>query len=199
MQVPLQVSFEGGLESSSALQARIEREVAKLDKLSQRITACHVAITGRSHNRRHGDLFDVRIRMTVPGRAEIIVDRSPPADHRHEDAQVAIRDAFDAARRQLQEHQTRRSGKVKHHEGPPAGRIARLFPEEDHGFIAAADGQEIYFHRNAVANGGFDRLTVGQTVRFAWAEGDKGPQASTVTPVSEGRVLEEVDQQHRRL
>jgi hypothetical protein len=42
----------------------------------------------------------VRIDLTVPG-AELVVSRDPELDHGHEDVYVAIRDAFDAARRQL--------------------------------------------------------------------------------------------------
>ena len=71
-------------------------------------------------------------------------------------------------------------GQVKRHEAAPQGRVARLFPEEGYGFIESVDGREIYFHRNAVVNGGFERLAVGAAVRFAEASGDKGPQASTV-------------------
>jgi cold shock CspA family protein len=49
---------------------------------------------------------------------------------------------------------------------PDHGRIARLLPDRDCGFIASADGDEIYFHRNSVTNGGFDKLAIGDEVRF---------------------------------
>jgi cold shock CspA family protein len=71
------------------------------------------------------------------------------------------------------------------HEAPPHGVIASLVPEHDHGFIAAADGSEIYFHRNSVAGGKFDDLEVGQEVPFAEGTGDKGPQATFVRPVEQ--------------
>lgn len=180
MQVPLSVAYEGGLESTPALEARVEQEASKLERFSSRITACHVALIGRSGRRRHGDLFQVRIRISAPGRGDIVVDRNPGADHAHEDPYVAIRDAFNAARRRLQDHERRADGKVKRHEAPPHGRITRLFPEQGYGFIEAADGQEIYFHRNALVDGRFDQLQPGAEVRFAETQGDKGPQASTV-------------------
>ena len=60
------------------------------------------------------------------------------------------------------------------------GRVARFLAGEDSGFIETADGREIYFHRNAVLNGGFARLSVGSEVRFVEEEGEKGAQASTV-------------------
>ena len=53
-------------------------------------------------------------------------------------------------------------------------------PSRTCGFIEAADGGEIYFHRNAVLDGAFDRLVVGSEVVFVEEEGDKGAQASTV-------------------
>jgi ribosome-associated translation inhibitor RaiA len=97
MQVPLDIAFEG-LEASAALRERIEKEAAKLERFSSRITACHVALLGRSGRRRQGDLYQVRVRITAPGRADVVVDRNPSLDHAHEDPHVAIRDAFDAAR-----------------------------------------------------------------------------------------------------
>ena len=74
---------------------------------------------------------------------------------------------------------------MKLHAVPDHGRIARLLAEQDCGFIVTGDGTEIYFHRNSVANGGFDKLTVGDEVRFVaqHSESAEGPQASTVVPL----------------
>jgi cold shock CspA family protein/ribosome-associated translation inhibitor RaiA len=188
MQIPLDIAYENGLDSSPSLQARIEREAAKLERFSDRITACHVALIGRSGKRRHGDLFGVRLRLTVPGRGDIIVDRNPDADHAHEDPYVAVRDAFAAARRRLQDHARRFAGAEKHHEPQPRGRVVRLFPEAGYGFIEAADGREIYFHHNAVVNGDFARLRAGAEVRFVESVGEKGPQASTVHVVGKPHI-----------
>jgi cold shock CspA family protein len=55
-----------------------------------------------------------------------------------------------------------------------------LIPDQEHGFITAADGREMYFHRNSVLGKGFDALQVGTEVHFAEEEGEQGPQASTV-------------------
>lgn len=121
--------------------------------------------------------------LTVPGRADLVVNRDPAATGRHEDAQVTIRDAFDSARRQLQDLGRKRQGQVKAHEAPPHGVIAALDPARDHGFITSADGREIFFHRNSVANDKFDSLEVGEEVRFSESVGDKGPQATFVRPV----------------
>jgi len=72
---------------------------------------------------------------------------------------------------------------VKAHATPPHGRVIRLFPDQGYGFIAAPDGRELYFHRNSVLSGGFEKLEVGSEVSYAEEEGEKGPQASTVKPV----------------
>lgn len=180
MQIPLQVTFEGGLTTSEALRARIEREAAKLERFHDRITSCRVAVIGRAGRRRHGDLYAVRLQLTGPGLPDLVVDRNPPDDHAHEDAFVAVRDAFAAARRRLQDRQGKRQGKVKVHEEAPRGKVTRLFPDEGYGFLESGDGREIYFHRNALLNGDFDHLAVGREVRFFEREGEKGPQASSV-------------------
>jgi cold shock CspA family protein len=73
---------------------------------------------------------------------------------------------------------------------PPHGRVASLIAEQDYGFIEASDGSEVYFHRNSVVGGGFDKLAVGDEVRFSFhaEEGEKGPQASTVVAVGKHHV-----------
>lgn len=178
--IPLQIAFEGGLTASEALQHRVEREAEKLARFHDRIISCRVAIIGRPGKRRHGDLYAVRLQITTPGGGDVVVDRNPPADHAHEDPFVTVRDAFSAARRRLQDRRRRMQGQVKVHEPPPQGRVTRLFRDEGYGFIESADGREIYFHRNAVVNGGFEKMTPGAEVRFVEVEGEKGAQASTV-------------------
>jgi cold shock CspA family protein len=179
MQIPLQITFEGGLEASDALRSRIEREAAKLERFHDRITSCRVAVIGRGGRRRHGDLYAVRLQLTGPGLGDLVVDRNPPADHAHEDAFVSVRDAFAAARRRLQDRHRRITGQVKAHEESPRARVSRLFADQGYGFLES-DGREIYFHRNALVTGDFERLAVGREVRFYEREGEKGPQASTV-------------------
>lgn len=187
MQIPLKIAFEGGLASSEALITRIEKEAEKLEQFSDRITACRVVMKGRSGRQRQGDLYSVKIHIVAPGREDVVVDRNPPANHAHEDAYVAIRDAFKAARRRLQDHERRFAGEVKAHAPPPHGRVGRLEPIEGYGVIQTSDGREVYFHRNAVTGGGFERLKVGAEVWFSEEEGEKGPQASTVHLVGKSR------------
>jgi ribosomal subunit interface protein len=183
MQAPLQITFRH-MDSSDAVAARIRERTAELERYSDRITSCRVVVECRHPRHQQGNLFRVRVDLKVPGR-EIVVGRDPAAHHAHEDVYVAIRDAFDAARRLLEDHLRERRGEVKLHTVPDHGRIARLLPEQDCGFILSADGNEIYFHRNSVTNGGFEKLAVGDEVRFVaqHSESVEGPQASTVVPL----------------
>lgn len=178
MQLPLQVSFRH-MDHSDAIEAIVREKAAALDRFAGDIMSCRVVVepTGKHHE--HGNLYEVRIDITLPGE-EVVVTREPGEHPEYRDIRVALRDAFDAARRKLEDFVRLRRGDVKAHEVPPHGRVSRLFPAEDYGFIQTPDGREIYFHRNSVLPDAFDRLEVGTEVTFAEEEGKKGPQASTV-------------------
>jgi len=178
MQVPLEISFRN-VEPSPAIEAAVREKAAKLEEFYDRITSARVVVETPHRRHRQGKLFHVRIDLRVPGR-EIVVSREPSEHHAFEDVYVAIRDAFDAAKRQLEDHVREARGHVKVHEAAPEGRIARLDPEKGYGFIATADGREVYFHRNSLVDVDFARLHVGDEVRFAEEAGEQGPQASTV-------------------
>jgi cold shock CspA family protein/ribosome-associated translation inhibitor RaiA len=178
MQIPLEISFRN-VPSSPGLEADIREKAAKLEEFYDRITSARVVVETPHRRHRQGKLFHVRIDLRVPGR-EIVVSREPVGHHAYEDVHVAIRDAFDAAKRQLEDYVREVRGSVKTHEPSPRGRIARLHPEDDYGFIVTPDGREVYFHRHSVLDAGFDRLSVGDEVRFAEEAGEQGPQASTV-------------------
>lgn len=182
MQVPLQITFEH-LDHSDALEAAVRQEAQRLERFFGRITSVRVVIARPQRRRHKGDTYCVRIHIALPGGRHVDVSRDPAATGRHEDAHVTIRDAFDAAGRQLQDEARKMDGEVKSHAVPPHGVIASLVPERDHGFIAASDGREIYFHRNTVVGAKFTDLAVGEEVRFSEDIGDKGPQATVVRPV----------------
>ena len=110
---------------------------------SSGIISCRV-IVERREPRQQGNVYQIRIDLSVPG-CEIVVGRDTKAHHAHQDVHAAIRDAFDAARRQLEDNARDRCGEVKLHSVPDHGRIARFLPEKDCGFIVSPDGSEIYF------------------------------------------------------
>lgn len=183
MEVAPKIVFED-MEPSEFVEARIKEEIDKLEQFNERITSCRVVVSEPHRHRHKGKLFNVRIHLSLPGGGDVTVDRDNHDKHAHEDVYVAIRDAFGAARRQLQDQGRKRSGHMsKSHETPPHGRIARLIAESGYGFIESSDGRDIYFHENSVQGEGFAKLEVGQEVRFSEEIGEQGPQATVVTPV----------------
>jgi cold shock CspA family protein/ribosome-associated translation inhibitor RaiA len=183
MQLPIQISFRN-MQPMPAVEAEIHERANALDKYFGRIMACRVAVEASTRRPRKGRLYHLRVDLTVPGR-EIVVKRDPSEHHAHEDILVAVRDAFEAARRQLEEHAHRSRGEIKVHEVPAHGNVARLFKEKGYGFIRSSNGEEIYMNRNAVAWHGFDTLSEGDEVRYVLheGEGENGPQASTVVAI----------------
>ena len=190
MQIPLQISFRN-MDASDAVEADIRDKVGRLDRFYERITSCRVIVEAPHRHHRKGNLYDIRIDITVPGE-EIVVQRSGPENQAHEDVYVAVRDAFNAATRRLQDHVRKATGHVKTHEVPVHGTVVRLSREDGYGFIETSEGDEIYFHRNSVVDGSFADLDVGQEVRLvvAYDESEHGAQASTVRPVGKHHLIE---------
>jgi len=185
MQLPLQVTFRY-MEPSAAIEAKVRERADELDRFYDRIMSCRVVVEAPHRRHRQGKLYHVRVDLTVPG-GELAVTRAPGQHHAHEDVYVTIRDAFDAARRRLEDYSRRQRGSIKAHTAPPRGQVSQLFASDGHGFITAADGTEIYFHRNSVLRDAFDSLRVGVEVEFTAEQGEKGPQASTVRLVRKSR------------
>ena len=108
MQIPLQISFRG-VERSNALYNAIHDKVEKLERYYEHVMSCRVVLEVDARHKHQGKQFTVRIDLKVPG-GEIAVTR----EH-SEDVLIALRDAFDAARRQLEDFVRTQRGDVKHH------------------------------------------------------------------------------------
>ena len=178
MQQPLQITYRD-FPRSDALDADIRDKAAKLEQFYDRIMACRVVVEAPHSHHHQGNLFHIRIDLTVPG-SELVVKRAPKEHHAHEDPYVAVRDAFDAARRQLQDYARKQRGKVKNHETPSHGKVSEIIPMQDFGRIQGSSGKDIFFHRNSVIEGDFDSLQIGDEVWFSEEPGEDGLQASTV-------------------
>jgi ribosome-associated translation inhibitor RaiA/cold shock CspA family protein len=176
MKLPLHITARN-FDLSKVTREEIHKRAEKLDTYYDQIMHCRVVVEVPHRHHREGLLYNVRIDMTVPG-AELVIKREP-----NEDLDVAIRDAFDAARRQLEDFARRHRGAVKHHEELPHARISALFPDKSYGFLTTPDGREIYFHEHSVINRDFKHLQVGMEVHFTEERGEKGPQASTLTVI----------------
>ena len=178
MQIPLEINFRN-MDPSDAVETKVSELAEKLERYHGRIMACRVVIEASHKHKHKGGVYHVRIDLTVPGN-EIVINRESHQNRLHEDVYVVVRDAFKAAYRKLETYAARLRGDVKTHEEAPRGRISLLTPYEEYGRIETADGRDIYFHKNSVLDADFDKLEVGDKVRFAEEQGDKGPQASTV-------------------
>lgn len=111
MPVDVQISFRH-MDVSETLEALVRARAEELGQFSDRITACRVVIEAASKHHRHGNPYHVRVELTVPGN-KIMVDRDPGNGHAHEDPYIAVRDAFEAARRRLREHARRGEDRTK--------------------------------------------------------------------------------------
>jgi ribosomal subunit interface protein len=179
MQLPVQITFHG-IDSSDAIEAHVRKCTDKLETFAGRLTGCRVTVEAPHRHQQNGRHYRVRIDLTVPG-AEIVVGRAPDEDLTNEDVYAAVDQAFDRMQRRLEDHIRRRRGDVKPHASEyRAGRVTKLWSYEGYGFLEAADGSEVYFHRNSVLHDAFDQLKVGSSVQFIEEVGEKGPQASSV-------------------
>jgi cold shock CspA family protein len=194
-----------GIAPSAALEADILARIRKLHTYYQAIMGCRVLVEFAERHHEIGNHYHVRIDLTVPG-DEIVVahdaslhataqdvetervtkEAEPDPERKH--AHVAVREAFDIARRRLQDYARRQRGTVKIPARPPRGRVVQLFPIDEYGYVEAEDGHEVYFQKSSVLKNAFDRLTVGSRVSFVEEPGDKGPQASTIRLLHPHRV-----------
>lgn len=174
MQIPLQISLHG-IGHSDALYNAIRERAEKLDRYYDHIMSCRVVLELAGRHKRHGKQFTARIDLKVPG-GEIVINR----EH-DEDVQVALRDAFDAARRKLEDYARDQRGDVKRHPMEFTGRVARIDAAQGIGFIATPDGRELYFSRENVVHPPFEHLAVGATVHFIEEAAAEGLQAKRVS------------------
>ena len=184
MNVPLELTFRG-VEKNEAMEALIRQKVERLERFCDHLSSCRVVVERPQAHQESGVGYRVRIDMTVPPGHELVAHRGPNEGELHEELQHVIRETFAAAERQLKELMERQRRDVKKHpEQEVVALVEALFPKEDYGFLRAADGRQIYFHRHSVVNQEFDELTVGSGVRFVEEQGAEGPQATTVYVLS---------------
>jgi ribosomal subunit interface protein len=119
MQIPLEIVFHN-VDRSAAVEEAVRERAAKLEHFAENITSCRVTVEAPHKHHQQGNLYTVRVDLHFPG-GEAVANRSPSANHAHEDVYVALRDAFKAARRQLQDRQRIRRGDVKAHAAPTPG------------------------------------------------------------------------------
>lgn len=176
--LPLTVLFRN-MDHSEAIETKARSQAEKLGRYFDRILGCRVIIESDHRHHQKGKLYRVSVTLTVPN-AELVANRNPDADHAHEDVYVAIRDAFDAIKRQLIEYVDKQRGHVKHHISSPSGKIIEISPSGDHGYIEAIDGRYIWFSAKSLIDYDFQNLKIGDAVSFIETQNDEGVVASTV-------------------
>lgn len=178
MNVPLELSFRDGTKSDD-IEALVRDKVGNLERFNDHISSCRVAVERPQEHLQSGSGYRVRVDITVPPRHEIVARREPGEGSVQDDLPLVIRDVFSDAERQLKSLNERQQGDEKSHpQQATVGVIDRLL--KDYGFIKNIDGRDVYFHKNSVLHGDFERLAVGTGVNYMEEMGEKGLQASTV-------------------
>ncbi len=175
MKLPLEISAKN-VHLSPEMEELIRDKAQKLDNFHDGIIGCRVKVDMPHRSQRSGQVYNVTIDITVPG-SEIIVKREP-----NEDLYVAISNSFDTAERRLKEHAGKQRSEIKPQSVKAVGKVSKIFYDEGYGFLVTLpEGVEVYFHENSLINGKFKELQVGELVQFVEREGEKGPQASSVS------------------
>jgi cold shock CspA family protein len=174
MQVPLRIASHHH-ELAAEDEALVRERVAWLERFYPGLLECSVVVEGPGRHHHKGGPLQVQLDLLVPDRPTLSISRKVG-----EDLPSTLREVFDAARRRLEDVARRQRGQVKAHAARSEGRVAQLLPDEGAGFLTAADGHRVYFHRNAVLPPGFEALAPGAEVRYVEEQGVEGPQASTV-------------------
>jgi ribosome-associated translation inhibitor RaiA len=99
--IPVQITFRH-METSAAVETRVRELANHLGVFSDKITSCRVVVDSPHRHQHQGKVFNVKVQLALPGE-DVVVDMERPDRPGHEDVYVVLRDAFDAAKRQLQQ------------------------------------------------------------------------------------------------
>ncbi len=174
MKQPLEIRFIG-MPSSEAVESAARDKALRLDRFCPSIMTCRVAIEHKQKHQHQGQPFAVRVDVTLPGH-ELTVNRVE-----HEDVYVALREAFDDMRRQVEDAVRLLRGQEKQHPTALHGEVVRFDAEGKFGFIRTADGDEYWFSAENVVNEPFESMPVGTQVQFIPEVAAEGRQAKRVS------------------
>jgi ribosome-associated translation inhibitor RaiA len=113
MKLPLQVTFRD-LVPLPSLEGDIRRRAAKLEEFAPDLSSCHVVVEATGNRHHQGHRYLVKIDVRLPGE-ELFAGQH----HGSEDIELAVRGAFDAMARRLEDHVRQRRGQVKQHAPKP--------------------------------------------------------------------------------
>ena len=182
MQIAPQIIFHD-VDRSEWVENYIGERVQRLERFAEGITRCHVTLAQEVASHTKGNRYSVMVEVRLPPNHDLAAKKQKVVKDMQTQLPAVINQAFAAIETQLKRTAQLRRAEVKTHDSEPRGLVAELSPE-GFGFIRTFDNQEVYFHRNSVLHGDFERLAVGAEVRFNPEEGEKGLQASSVQLVS---------------
>ena len=114
MTIPVKITFRH-MESSAAVETRVNELANHLGVFSDRILSCRVVVDSPHRHHHQGKVFAVKVQLELPGE-DVVVDMERPQRDGHDDVYVVLRDAFDAAKRQLQQRMASLRGDEKRRE-----------------------------------------------------------------------------------
>jgi ribosomal subunit interface protein len=94
-----QVVFHN-IDQSDALSESVQKRIDKLRRFSSDIIGGRVVLDSPHNNQHKGKVYSVAIEIHTSNKP-VVVTQEQHDNHAHEDLYVAIRDAFNAAERQL--------------------------------------------------------------------------------------------------
>lgn len=113
MQSPLEITFHG-VERSEAVEQRVRQKFKRIEAHFERITHARIVIEVPQRRTPLPKFFHVRIDIGIPGKKSIVVHHEPDDERAHTDVMLALRDAFGAAQRQVDELSDRLDRKARH-------------------------------------------------------------------------------------
>ena len=183
MQVPLKITFRN-VRKTPDIEAFIGRQAAKLERVCNNLVSCHLAVEKPQAHQQSGNPFRVRIDVTVPPQHELVVIRETTEGENDEQLPAILRGAFKIMRCQVKKVAEKQRDRVNADtEQEAAGFVSLLLRKELYGFITSLDGREVYFDKDSLRPGDFDRLGIGTGVRWVEQQGEKWPQASSLSIV----------------
>ncbi|WP_395665783.1 HPF/RaiA family ribosome-associated protein [Methylocella sp.] len=179
MDRPLQIVFRD-IQHSDALEKLIQDRAQRLENAYSRIIGCRVVV-GTSHRDPNSVVVPLAlcVEVEIPGKPLVVAKAE---GKRKGEASALVNKVFDLAERRLEQvSEFVKNTSRRLENAPETGVVARLFPEQDHGFVEVRGGPDLYFTRACVTRGDFNALKVGMLVEVSRApDGPMGPQASAV-------------------
>lgn len=187
MQIAPEIIFHD-VDRSAWVENYVLERLHKLERYAEGITSCRVSLTQEQASHQKGNRYSVMVEVRMPPNHDLAAKKAKIIHDMPTQLPALINLAFGAVERQLKKTAELRRGDGRNGEnrqdGQPHGIVEKVF-EEGYGFLReVGDDRQVYFHRNSVLHGDFERLAVGTEVRFTPQDGEEGPQASSVQIVA---------------